>query len=154
MFEEGKKIYSKRFPKKDDAFMRELSEQADSDEENYEPSVTFEEFKRHIIEDSVYVVDPKKMKERQTFINLAIELSSEYEINMDITEYCYRVEVKIYADDSSFAGYLKTLFARLITMCDRISHFANLKEKEFDLTLILDYHTHAHYLDGRRMDVM
>lgn len=151
IFEEGKKIYSKRFPKMDSALM---NEQEDSDEENHEPSVPYEEFKRHIIEDSVYVVDPQKMKERQTFINLAVELSSNYEVDMDITEYRYRVEVNIYVDDSSCSGYLKFLFAKLVTMCDRISHFANLKEKEADLTISLDFYTHTHYLSDRRVDFM
>ena len=148
----GTKIYSRRFPKKNmDDFLRE---RGISPETIPEPSISYEQFCKLYEENSEYVIIPQKAKRRQRFIDIAMELSSVYEIDMDIVVYPYYVQVEIYANDATYTRHLKSLYAELAVMSDCITHFTSLKGKEFDFTIILDYHTHTHYLSGREVDFM
>jgi len=116
--DEARIIYSKRFPKVNlTGFGKE---QGAADDGILKPPMPFEEFCKRLVEKSAYFINPYKMIWRQKFIDLAIGLSEEYEIDMDIKEYLYYISVNMYLDSASCAGNLKSMFAALLTMCDRV----------------------------------
>jgi len=146
--DETRIIYSKRFPKVDlDALCKELD---GTDDDILEPP-PFETFLRRMTENSAYIINPAKLKCRQEFIDIAVRLSSEYEIDMDIKDHPYYISVCMYLGSASCAGRLKTLFILLLSMCDRVTYLTT-KNGTYDFTIILDYRTHDHYLSGRKVD--
>lgn len=146
-FEEGELLYSKRFPEVDlDTICRQQGVKSSP-----EPSVPFESFRKHLAEDSTYIALPEKEKSQQTFIDKAIEFSVAYDVNMDIKKHSHYISVKAYLDSTTISGEPKTMFAELLTMCDSISFFT-IKTDPGDVTFILDYYTHEHYLSGRKVN--
>jgi len=103
------------------------------------------------VEDSTYIINPTKLKWRQEFIDIAVKLSSEYEIDMDIEDHLYYISVCMYLGSASFVGRLKALFTLLLTLCDRITYLTT-ENGDYDFTITLDYHTHDHYLSGRQVN--
>jgi len=147
--DETKIIYSKRFPKVD---LNEFCKgQGGTDDDIFEPPVPFETFRKRLAENSTYIVNPTKLKWRQEFIDMAVRLSSEYEIDMDIEDHLYYISVCMYLGSASCVGRLKALFTLLLSMCDRITCLTT-KNGTSDFTITLDYHTHDHYLSGRKVD--
>lgn len=145
---ESKIIYSKRFPRL--SVEDFLKEHDDGELElliQPEPPATL--FKR-IIEDNEYVFNPDKAAGRQKFIDLAKELSSDFEIDMKIEDCTYYITVTMYLDCATCAGSLKSMFAELITMSDRISSFI-YADDTCDFVISLEYYTHDHYFAGRKV---
>ncbi len=138
MFSEGKIIYSKRFPWIDPA---QLLREAVEDVGDGTDSLTFEEFLREVRENSVYVPKPDKLQNRQRFIDLAKQLSLDYGIDMDITEYDHFISANLHLYCGAYTGTLKDMLSGLLNLCDRICFF-KLKTEPCDFTLSLDYMTH------------
>lgn len=146
---EGKVIYSKRFPHKS---VDELLNEAGLSDFDFptEPPEPFSSLINRIDEESTYILDEEKQNCRKKFIDLAIELSSDYEIDMEITDHFYYVTATMYLDCASCAGELKAMFTELVSMCDRINSYISKKEC-CDFVISLDYYTHDHFVSGRKV---
>lgn len=147
---EKKVIYSKRFPLESiDDFLKEHDVP-----DGLIPSTPPEPFDvvyNHMSENSVYVLKADRIVGRQRFIDLAKAISSDYEVDMEIKDCSYYITVTMYLYCSTCAGSLKSMFAELINMCDRISSFTSSTDPS-DFIISLDYLTHDHYVSGRKVD--
>lgn len=137
-------IYSKRFPHQELEDILE-SQGIPDDLLPAEPDESFQAFCRRIEENSICISRPDKQAERERFINLAVNLSESYEIDMEITDYFYHISVTMYLNCASCSGELKSLFTKLIVMCDRISSFIS-RSDPCDFIISLEYNTHDHYI--------
>ena len=141
---EGKIIYSKRFPRTSlEDFLKEHDVTDD-----FPLPIQLEspdKFFNRMIEDSAYILNPSKAARQQRFIDLAIDLSSNFEIDMEIKDCFYYITTTMYLDCATCAGSLKSMFAELITMSDRISSFISSTDP-CDFIISLDYYTHDHYV--------
>lgn len=134
----GKIIYSKRFPQMDP---EQLCREAAEDAGDGTAPPPFEEFLREVRENSVYVPRPDKLQNRQRFIDLAKQLSLDYEIDMDIKEHDHFISVNLHLYCGAYTGTCKDMLSGLLDLCDRICFF-KLKTEPCDFTLSLDYMTH------------
>lgn len=147
---ESKIIYSNRFPR---TSLENFLEEHDVTD-NLTPPIQLESpdtFFNRMVENSVYVLNPNKVAGQQKFIDLAIELSSDFEIDMEIKDCFYYITATMYLDCATCAGSLKSMFAALITMSDRISSFISPTDP-CDFIISLDYYTHDHYVSGKKVD--
>lgn len=99
----------------------------------------------------MYVVRPERISMRQRFIDLAIEFSTDYEIDIEIADHFYYISVTMYLFCASIVGDPKQMISKLIGMCDRISSFTS-KTDPCDFSIVLDYFTHDHYISDRKVD--
>lgn len=141
-----KVIYSKHFPRlNSDEPLKdcELPEELLS----AKPPVSCKEFCGRIAQNSTYLPNPDKMAKQERFINLAVALSENYEIDMEITDCLHYISVTMHLDCAYCTGELKALFTELIVMCDCISSFTS---PSCDFIISLDYYTYDHYISGKK----
>lgn len=105
----------------------------------------------HMIENSVYIPLLWKIKYLKTFINLAIRLSSKYEIGLDIKDHLYYTSATFYCFCGIYDGPFMTTLATLMDMSDKfISRLPG--DKSCDFIISLDYFTHDHYAEGKKLN--
>lgn len=114
-----KMIYSKRFPQlqiEDLPSENELSIDA-------ETSARLNRMFERLLYEDCYVPNPQRIALSREWIALAIRLSSEFEIDMDISEKSHCVSIDLYLVCAAFMGEMKDLFAKLVLACDDVSLF-------------------------------
>lgn len=141
-----KVIYSKRFPRQN---IDEPPKGREVPEEFLpaKPLVSSRAYLNRIAKNSTYLPNPDKMAKQERFINLAVALSENYEIDMEITDCLHYISVTMHLDCAYCTGELKALFTELIVMCDCISSFTS---PSCDFIISLDYYTYDHYISGKK----
>ena len=142
----GKKVYSKRYPPAPETM--EIIHTQQSAEERATTKKSFDEFLRRIETESTYVLIPERIDRGKHFVALAIELSQKYEIDIDIWQMSYFIEVNLHLFCSSYPSELTRYIAELLTLCDRFCSFIFPQEPS-DFTLSLEFDTHKYYLSGK-----
>lgn len=137
-------IYSKRFPR-DDFDETEMAKllREHPPEEPIDTEKAFQEFMNRV-NNSTYVVRPDKMAFRKKFIDLAIEYSANYDVDMIIKERAYFIEVTMYCMYGACFEDANKMLSELIGMSDRICSFDG-KSGDCDFIITLDYYTHDCY---------
>ena len=79
----------------------------------------------------------------KTFIKTAIEISNDYELDIEIEEHLSHISATYYFDCGACMGFLR----RIIEMSDDISFFDHIKG--FDMVMSLDFYTKAVFKRGR-----
>lgn len=141
-------IYEKHYPhptleeelKELEELQRELEKDPD-----YKPVPikTFEEFYKDMMNNRTMILIPEKMEKAGEFIKLAIEVSEMYELDTKITERDSYIKVDYSFDSAGDMAFLIPVFRR----ADSISFFTGING--FDITISLDYYTHAVYHKDR-----
>lgn len=141
-------IYEKHYPHPTlEEEMKELEEYMKEHESDpgYEPSPTplFKEFCQSIAENTTLILIPEKAKRAEDFIKLAIEASKIYELDTKISREDSHIAVDYSFDSAGDMALLKPVFRQ----ADSISFFSGVHC--FDITVSLDYYTHAVFHKGR-----
>lgn len=145
-----KVIYSKRFPHQlMDGLLKDL--EVPEDIPPAKALVSYSAFCDRIAKNNTYLPNPDKIAKKERFINLAVTLSENYEIDMEITDHFYLISVTMYLRCSYCTGELKSLFTELIVMCDSISSFTSHSDP-CDFIISLDYYTHDHDISRKKAD--
>ena len=131
-------LYSKRYPSVQQEMEQLIEGPLPSYWENGEESL--QEFWRRM-EETVYCPIPGRQEQGQKFIAVAKELSETYDIDIDIQQKEYFIEVNLHLYCASYPGELTKMLAQLFNMCDRFSSFI-LTTEPSDFTLSLDFFTH------------
>lgn len=108
-----------------------------------EPIKTFEEFYQDMMDNRTIIPIPEKIEKADEFIKLAIEASELYELDTKISEKDSCIEVNYSFDCAGDMVFLLSVFRK----ADSISFFTGICG--FDITISLDYYTHAVYNKGR-----
>ena len=135
----GEIIYKKQF-------FREPIEGIDPEIANFNDNghtPSFEEIMKEIYSGVSYLVLPQREKLAQAFIEVAIDLSNTYEVDIEIKEHFSHISVNYFFDCSAAMGFLK----KIIQMADDITFFDHIKG--YDIVLSLDYYTKAVFRNGR-----
>lgn len=146
---ESKKIFSKRYPPNRELEQLKNITQTEEDKASAEKSLN--EFWRRMREERVYILMPERIEEGRRFVALAKELSELYEIDMDIWEKSYFIEVDLHLCCASYPPGLTRRIVELFNLCDEFSSFI-LPQEAGDFTLSLDFYTHKYYLSGELMN--
>ncbi len=136
---EKERIYEKKYPP---AGQRGEAEHATAGE----PEALrrdFREMYRKMIEETTNLAIPGRMQASEQFIRTAIEVGQLYKLDTEITRYEDRITVR-YAFDC--CGGLKEL-NRVFGMADTFSFFKDIDGR--DLTICMDYYTHAVLRGGK-----
>ena len=99
----------------------------------FDLAMIFEGYTRYF----TYLVLPGREKEARHFIQKAIEISNDYELDIEIEEHLSHISATYYFDCGACMGFLK----RIIEMSDDISFFDHIKG--FDMVMSLDFYTKA-----------
>lgn len=130
-------IYSKRFPRSEvDALAPENAPPIDA-----ETSARLDRMFQRLLYEDCYVPNPQRVALSREWIAMAIRLSSEFEIDMDICEKSNCVCIELYLVCAAFMGEMKNLFAQLVLVCDDVSLFL-LKGGSHDVLVSLTLYTH------------
>lgn len=152
MFTDETVIYSKRY-----AHLHEESKQPTekgmppSKKETTNAEASLQKFRHRVNEESIYVPKPGREKESQRFITLAKELSDLYEVDIDVIQKSYFVEVDFHLYCSTYPSDFTRRLAELFNMCDRFCSFL-FESEPSDFTLSLEFYTHDFYLSGKLMN--
>lgn len=139
---EGKVIFEKRYPKLDLSDMElEAANRHDPETEK----LTMDEILDKMTSGMELVEMPHRQKAVKTFVNTAVQTAEIYEIDIKITQYDSHVTVDYYFDCSGCMGCLR----EVLVYADDISFFSGVEGH--DITLSIDYYTHAVYRHGRKM---
>ena len=131
-------IYEKHYPKANAA------ENEIESTSRAEP-LSFEQIMGKICKDVVYIPLPEKQAAAKEFLKSAIALSNRYEIDIKVCRYFEHIEVKYFFDYAMNIRFLKDIIAQ----SDDISLFKD--DEGFNLSIALDYYTHAVYRKDRRV---
>ena len=149
---EAKKVlYSKRFPKKDFSDLDEKFEQLNKENKLDDELKDGESFLDFLTRNRTTVPNEERIKEKVLFIKAAIDLSQTYEIDMDVVEYETRIVSNMYLQSSLYTGTIKKLISALIVMADEFDIFPPKDKENYTVNLLLTYHTHDIYLNGRKI---
>lgn len=135
---EEQMLYSKRYPPVQREIHQFIGGSLPCDCKSSEEAL--QKFRRHM-EETVYQPIPGRQELGQKFIAMAKELSEAYDIDIDIRQKEYFIEVNLHLYCASYPGELTKMFAQLFDMCDRFSSFI-LTTEPSDFTLSLDFFTH------------
>jgi len=139
-----KVLYEKIYPRRSveeeeretEALMKEYME-------NIGPSSrTFDDFCREIRERTKLVFLPKRRQGARDFVDLAIRTSKFYELDTRIEQMASHISVSYSFDCCGDMKYLMPV----VRQADGISFMVGSNEHE--ITLTLDYYTHAEYFNG------
>jgi len=135
-------IYEKKYPRIDP--MEELKNcTQEIDDEPKGPIPTFEEIMQKIQANTTYVLMPERIKDSEEFIRTAIEISKLYELDTRIERRFDHISVTYSFDCCGGLRYINQVFK----MADQFSFFTNINGR--DITISLDYFTHASVRNGR-----
>ena len=146
-----KVLYSKRFPKESPLDLEKEAEQLNS-ENNYDDGLKDGESIIDFLErNRTSVPNEERIKEKVIFIKAAVDLAETYEIDMDIVEYDTRVVANMFLQSSLYTGTIKKLISALMVMADEFDIFPPKVGEDYTVNLLLTYHTHDIYLNGRKI---
>ena len=146
-----KVLYSKRFPKESPIDLEKEAEQLNS-ENNYDDGLKDGESIIDFLErNRTSVPNEERIKEKVIFIKAAVDLAETYEIDMDIVEYDTRVVANMFLQSSLYTGTIKKLISALIVMADEFDIFPPKEGEDYTVNLLLTYHTHDIFLNGRKI---
>lgn len=128
-------IYSKKYPK--------VSVEAKG-ERSKKPNLTHEEIIAKIFRDITYKELPGREEKSRRFIQQAIEISEEYELDVEIQRLDISIMVYLSFDGPNILARELRL---LIAVADTVETFSNVFDR--DVTLVLQYYTKAVYRRGR-----
>ena len=134
----GEIIYKKQYHRETiDEIEAAISDFKENFGDASEQSITFDEIMKKIYSNVTYLVLPEREKKAKVFIKTAIEISTDYEIDIEIEEHLSHISVTYYFDCCAGMGFLR----EIIEMADDISFFNHIKG--FDLGMSLDFYTKA-----------
>lgn len=141
-------IYEKHYPhptleeelKELEEYQRELEKDPDY---KPEPAKTFDEFYQDMMDNRTIIPIPEKIEKADEFIKLAIEVSELYELDIKISKTDSSIEVDYSFDSVGDMAYLISVFRK----ADSISFITGIYG--FEITISLDYYTHAVYNKDR-----
>lgn len=141
-------VYEKHYPHPTfEEEMKELEEykkeMENSPDYKPEPEITFDEFYKKMMNDRTLLLLPERMKGSEEFIKLAIETSELYELDTKITRKDSHIAVDYSFDSTGDMALLVPVFRQ----ADSISFFTGVHG--FDITISLNYYTHAVCHKGR-----
>lgn len=146
-----KVLYSKRFPKESPLDLEKETEQLNSETKFDDGLKEGESILDFLERNRTTVPNEERIKEKVLFIKAAIDLSETYEIDMDIVEYDTRVVANMFLQSSLYTGTIKKLISALIVMADEFDIFPPKDKENYTVNLLLTYHTHDIYLNGRKI---
>ena len=135
----AKKLYSKHFPHNDQI----------STDDSIPVAACDKNFIQNLYEKSVYVVKPEHIWQKNDFIRLALSCSDSYELDIDIYEHIDAITVDLFLVNNYYGSYFKNTLSKLLALSDYF--FLRPCEKENGSILSLVYHTHDHYINGKKM---
>ena len=116
----GEIIYEKHFHKETiEAIEKERIDFVEAFGEDAEQAPSFNEIMKKIYSNVTYLVLPEREKMAKTFIETAIEISNDYELDIEIEEHLSHISATYYFDCGACMGFLR----RIIEMSDDISFF-------------------------------
>ena len=134
----GEIIYKKQYHRETiDEIEAAISDFKENFGDASEQSITFDEIMKKIYSNVTYLVLPEREKMAKTFIKTAIEISNDYELDIEIEEHLSHISATYYFDCGACMGFLR----RIIEMSDDISFFDHIKD--FDMVMSLDFYTKA-----------
>ena len=149
---EAKKVlYSKRFPKESPLDLEKEIEQLNNEKKFDDGLKEGESIIDFLEKNRTTVPNEERIKEKVLFIKAAIDLSETYEIDMDIVEYDTRVVANMFLQSSLYTGTIKKLISALIVMADEFDIFPPKEGEDYTVNLLLTYHTHDIFLNGRKI---
>ena len=104
---------------------------------------SFSEVYERIVKRRTLVPLPERIQRAEGFIRLAVKVGETYEINTKVEKTDSHISVE-YSFDCGGMDYLIPVFRQ----ADTVAFFT--ETGEFDITLVLDYYTHAVY-QGKRL---
>ena len=134
-------IYSKRYPSAEEELETFLASTTQPVTTPEEKEASFQEFWRQMNTEPQAEPIPGQEEKAQDFIDLAKELSEEYEVDTDISRSPYRVDISLHFYCAAYSKTMTSQFAQLLSMCDCLSSFI-LKSEPSDFTLVLAMNTH------------
>ena len=146
-----KVLYSKRFPKESPLDLEKETEQLNSETKFDDGLKEGESILDFLERNRTTVPNEERIKEKVLFIKAAIDLSETYEIDLDIVEYDTRVVANMFLQSSLYTGTIKKLISALIVMADEFDIFPPKDKENYTVNLLLTYHTHDIYLNGRKI---
>ena len=149
--EKKKVLYSKRFPKKDFSDIDEKFEQLNKENKLDDELKEGESFLDFLERNRTTVPNEERIKEKVIFVKAAIDLAETYQIDMDIAEYDTRVVANMYLQSSLYTGTIKKLISALLVMADEFDIFPPKEREDYTVNLLLTYHTHDIFLNGRKI---
>lgn len=151
MFTDKKIIYTKRynFHKAVEEYTNlELPDNEYTAEDKISPS---QKFMRMMCDDCVHIINPTQIKAAPRFISRAKELSQTYEIDIDIFEDFYNIQVLLHIYCGQYTCAFAHGIAELLNMSNNVC-FSITRSGPGDFALLLDYRTHDCYICGRKLD--
>ena len=139
-------IYERKYPHKtEEEETAELEKWAEEHPEAVPPHPLppFSEFYAGIVNKLTYILLPDRVARSEEFIKLAIDASETYEIDTTITRTDSHISVTYSFDCGGEMDYLMPVLG----LADTISFFTGIDG--FDITIVLDYYTHAVYRGER-----
>lgn len=141
-------IYEKHYPhpsfeeemKEFREYQREMESSPDYKPEPMKP---FDEFYKELVENTVLVALPERIKQADEFVRLAIRTGEAYKFDTKIIRNDSNIVVYYYFD----GGIELVMLMPIIKMADCIS--VDPDHDGFKVALSLDYYTHAVFLNGR-----
>ncbi len=100
--------------------------------------------------EKTYVKKPGIEEKEKTFIELAQRLSTECEIDMDITRYPGYIDATLHLFYLPFYSDFTSIFARLLALCDYIDIMPENDEPS-DIKISCELHTHDFYVGGKKV---
>lgn len=135
-------IYEKKFPKDNwEALIEDLT----LPQPSISTAESYERFEKLLGEEFVYVLLPSRQKGAEEFVNVAMEISDLYEMDIKITRHVSHIAVDYYFNVCYGLRHLRDV----IKMADEISFYTNTHG--YDINLCLDYYTHAVFHHGRQL---
>ena len=146
----GEIIYEKHFHKETiEELEKERIDLVEAFGEDAKQAPSFNEIMKMIYSNVTYLALPEREKMAQTFIETAIEISNDYELDIEIEEHLSHISATYYFDCGACMGFLR----RIIEMSDDISFFDMIQLfkdvsffdhlKGFDMAMSLDFYTKA-----------
>lgn len=141
-----KKKYERTTLEEIEAEFAELSSEVEmGDDGPSEEKGSSKDIFRRLNEGVVYVPLPERESIAKAFINQAIEISENYQIDTEIRQGCGTITVMFSFDCGAAMGFLKGV----IQYADDISFFSNTNG--YEIVLVLDFYTCALFRHGRKM---
>ena len=146
-------IFSQQFPDAQPMAMLKKAEELShtTSVEQKTPAPTFEEMLKRIEEKYTYEPKPDAEKKSEQFIDQAIAVCREFEIDTEI----YKRSYEIVAAMDLYCGWhdsaIKRALVALLDLADDFTLSFDKNKPEY-IRISLSYHTHNIYVDGKRRE--
>ncbi len=145
-------IYSITFPSPQEVYAESDSQVTEAaDEADITDSQTAEEYFKELEENTKYVLNEKKYRSKDVFINAVKHLAETLEIDTDVykKEWGYTANVKVRAVIMG-DGIYKPVIIKALLSADSFQIINTSKNQKYDFVLSLDYNTHDRYYKGKK----